>query len=64
VGICRALYHEKEIYIFDEPTSNLDSKSEEKVIKNILNYLDKKIVIFITHNENNYKFFDKVVNLN
>jgi len=64
VGICRALYHEKEIYIFDEPTSNLDSKSEEKVIKNILNYLNEKIVIFITHNQNNYKFFDKVVNLN
>jgi ATP-binding cassette subfamily C protein len=63
IGICRALYHNKEIYIFDEPTSNLDGKSEEKVVKNILKYLNKKIVIFITHNKKNYKFFDKIVNL-
>ena len=57
------LFFNKEIYIFDEPTSNLDGKSEEKVVKNILKYLNKKIVIFITHNKKNYKFFDKIVNL-
>jgi ABC-type transport system involved in cytochrome bd biosynthesis fused ATPase/permease subunit len=61
IGIARALYYDREVYIFDEPTSNLDNQSEQKIIKNILKFLNKKIVIFITHNKNNFKFFDKVV---
>lgn len=63
IGICRALYFDKEIYIFDESTANLDNKSEEIVIRNILKYLKNKIVIFITHNKKNYKFFDRVIKL-
>lgn len=40
---------EKEIYILDEPTSNLDSVSEEKIYHMIHKYLDDKTYIIVIH---------------
>ena len=51
VSIARVLSQEPEIIIFDEPTSNLDLKSQEEII-NIIEkiYFEKKsTIIFITH---------------
>lgn len=59
IGIARAFYFNNfDIYIFDESTSGLDSSTEEFIIKNILNQLREKTIIFITHNVNLIKNFD------
>lgn len=51
VSIARMLAQEPEIMIFDEPTSNLDLKSQNDILKIIEKiYIEKKTtVIFITH---------------
>ena len=49
------------ILIFDESTSALDEKTETKIFNNIKKYLKDKIVIFISHNKKNIKYFNKVL---
>jgi ABC-type bacteriocin/lantibiotic exporter with double-glycine peptidase domain len=46
--LMRTLRQDKDIYIFDEPTGNLDSESTRKFIEEI-SLLTQKIVIVITH---------------
>ena len=42
----------KEVYFFDEPTSNLDKESEEKMVSMIGKYLNDKTYIIVTHRDN------------
>lgn len=41
----------KDIYILDEPTSNLDKHTEDVVVKFILKYFRDKTLIIATHND-------------
>ena len=45
------LIQDKEIYLLDEPTSNVDGKTEEKIIEMIRRTLKDKTVIIVTHRE-------------
>jgi ABC-type multidrug transport system fused ATPase/permease subunit len=64
LGILRALYHDKDLLIFDESTSSLDSKSQIKIL-NMINSLKKnKIIIIISHDKKVLKFCDKIYYLN
>lgn len=65
INIIRGLLNDKDIYIFDEPTSNLDEYTEELIIKLIDKYLKNKTVIIVSHREKlidicnkHYVFFD------
>lgn len=49
VNIIRALLSTKSIVIFDEPTSNLDSKTEQKIIDLMDRELEGKTAIIISH---------------
>ena len=60
LAIARALFSNREILILDEATSALDSSSEEKIFKLLKNVSKYKTIIFITHNQKNYKFFKKI----
>ena len=64
ISIARNLFTEKEILIFDESTSSIDHENEIKIIKNILNYFNNKTIIFVSHNQNLIKYFDKVYKFN
>ena len=49
LNLIRGILIDKELYLFDEPTSNLDSLSEEKIINMIVKYLKNKTLVIVTH---------------
>jgi ABC-type bacteriocin/lantibiotic exporter with double-glycine peptidase domain len=60
LGIARALYHNPKILIFDEATSALDEKTEENVIKSVLNLKNSYTIIMITHRLSTINNCDKL----
>jgi len=65
VGIARALSHNPDIIIADEPTGNLDYETT-KGIMNIfvrLAHEEKKCVIIVTHSKDVAAFADKVIRI-
>ena len=64
IVIARALYFDPDILVLDEPTSSLDVKNENDVIK-ILNIFSKKKTIFlVSHKMNNLKYCNKIISIN
>lgn len=69
LNIIRGILLDKEIYILDEPTSNLDSLSENKIYDMINKYLKNKTCLIVTHRPkltkicNKHYYFDKRVML-
>ena len=61
IFIARAIYSDKEILIFDESTNELDFKTEDKIVDDILKL--PKTVIFITHKEEIKKKFTKIIQI-
>ena len=55
--------HKANIYIFDEPTSNMDLKTEN-MIQNIINQIAKtSTVIIIAHRKSTLENSDKIIYL-
>ncbi len=67
LNIIRGILLDKEIYILDEPTSNLDNLSENKIYDMIDKYLKNKTCLIVTHRPklteicNKHYYFDKRV---
>ena len=61
IGIARALLSGPDVIILDEATSNLDSTTEDKILK-MINNLNKTVVI-ISHRVNTLNFCDKIYNI-
>jgi ABC-type multidrug transport system fused ATPase/permease subunit len=59
--IARAILRNPEIIFLDEPTSNLDAQSEEKIINAIENFLFDKTAIIIAHRISTILFVDKII---
>ncbi len=51
IGLSRALIKQADIYIFDEPTNDLDNQNAEKVINAIQNLKNEAIVIIVSHDD-------------
>lgn len=63
IAFIRAILHLANIYIFDEPTSNIDFKTEEMIHK-IINHISKtSTVIIIAHRKSTIASSDKVIYL-
>ena len=63
LAIARSFYHDKEIIIFDEPTSSLDKENEVKLLDEISVLKKEKIFIIVSHSEDVKNYCDKVVEL-
>ncbi len=61
IFIARAIYSNKEILIFDESTNELDFKTENRIVDDILKL--PQSVIFITHKEDIKKKFPKIIDI-
>ena len=61
INIARALYSNKDIYIFDDPISALDANVGKNIVKKcIVNYLEDKTRILITHALQHVYYADKI----
>ena len=60
IAIARALYKDPKILILDEATSALDTKTEEKFIKTLRSFKNKKTIILIAHRYSVLRFCEKV----
>ena len=49
LNLIRGILIDKDLYFFDEPTSNLDALSEERITNMIEKYLKDKTYIIVTH---------------
>lgn len=47
--LARALAAQAPVLILDEPTSNVDSQSEEEILRNLVRYKQGRITILVTH---------------
>ncbi len=61
LAIARAILRHADIYIFDEPTANLDSENEQKILKMILETTAEKSLILITHRLISLSEFDEIL---
>ncbi|SDA51314.1 ATP-binding cassette domain-containing protein [Methanobrevibacter millerae] len=64
LSISRSIAHEREIYVFDNSFSTINSEDKEIIIRNILDRLDNKTLIFIDNDTESYPQIDKVIELN
>ena len=64
ICIARALIKEPKILIFDDSLSALDTETEENILQNIENEIQKSSSIIITHRESSAKRADKILNIN
>ena len=62
MAIARALVNEPDIILADEPTGNLDSKSEEDIL-NILRELNERgiTLVVVTHDYSVAKYAHRIV---
>ena len=60
IGIARALYRKSNLLILDEATSSLDSKTEEKVMKKIIDKNPSLTIIMIAHRLSTIHKADKI----
>tara|TARA_B100001989_G_scaffold253011_2_gene237484 strand:+ start:1342 stop:2994 length:1653 start_codon:yes stop_codon:yes gene_type:complete len=51
IAICRALYYEHDLIIFDESTNALDEESELKILNNIKKNFNQTTFIIISHSK-------------
>ncbi|WP_278683440.1 ABC transporter ATP-binding protein [Paraclostridium bifermentans] len=62
IGIARALSHNPDIIIADEPTGNLDNETEEKIMDILVSLAHKhnKCVIIVTHSKKICSYLDEI----
>jgi len=63
LGIARALYHEREVIVFDEATAALDNETERMVTESIRALTGKKTMIIIAHRLSTIEHCDLIVQM-
>ena len=63
IAFLRAILHKANIYIFDEPTSNIDLKTEDRIQKLIDKITEESTVIIIAHRKSTIENSDKIIYL-
>ena len=61
ISLVRALLTDKDIFLFDEPTSSLDEELELKVLEGFFTNFPHKTVVIAAHRTNLIKYADEVI---
>lgn len=61
VSIARALAVKPEILIFDDALSNVDTETEEKILKQVLEFRQGKTNIIVSHRISTLEFADNII---
>ena len=62
IAIARCLYSKKDIYLFDQPTFNIDKKAGWKILYDgVFQFLKNKTRIVVTNKEEFAKYADKII---
>ena len=62
IGVARALFKNPEILILDEPTSSLDSETEESIISS-LNEFKNIAKLIVSHKKSTLKYCSRILRL-
>ena len=60
IAIARSRYHNRSIYILDEPTAALDPNAENEIYTQFHNMIQGKTAILITHRLSAVQLTDKI----
>ena len=63
VNLARAFFKISDVIFLDEPTSNLDEKTEKNLLKNIFKSQNNKIIIISSHRKEVLNYSDYTINL-
>lgn len=63
IAIARSLLRPGRILLFDEATSALDLETEQRLLSNLRQHIDGRIIIFITHHEEVARASDQVIRI-
>lgn len=61
IALARALYKDSQLLILDEPTSNVDPKSEEEIFNKVLTLAKDKIIFLISHRFATVRVADRIL---
>lgn len=64
IAVARALCHAPPIVILDEPTSSIDSQSENALVARLVDELKGRTVLLVTHRDLMLKLVDRIIILN
>lgn len=61
IAIARCLYHNRQIFILDEPFLYIDQEARRKLLKQIMSFVGRdRTLICISQDKDNTDLFDKV----
>lgn len=64
IMLARALYHDFDLLIMDEPFGEMDQQSENEILDSLQQLtLEGKMILFITHNKAGLSFCNKIISL-
>lgn len=64
IAIARAMYYDRQVFIFDEATSALDAKTESEIVKAIEALHHSKTMIIIAHRMSTLAHCDRILEIN
>lgn len=63
IGLARAFLHDAPLLFLDEPTSNLDSLNEAKILLALAQDEQKRSVVLVSHRASTMKLADMIINV-
>jgi ATP-binding cassette subfamily C protein CydC len=60
LGLARALLHDGDLWLLDEPTEGLDAETEQQILALLRRVAEQKTLIMVTHRLQGLEHFDKI----